>query len=831
MGDPSATFTPVVGGSSLTYEWKKGTTVLSDDAKYSGTTSAKLTINNLVAGDTDDYTLTVTGVSASTVAVTARLTVNSGPIGPKTWTGGGGDDKWSTAGNWGGTNLNLGGDPIFFDGTTRLTPVMDGTYDVSAVTFNSGAGAFAISASSGTLLLSGALTNSSANAQTLSLPIAVSATRVLSANSGNVTLSGVVSGLGGINKLGAQTLTLSGASANTFTGGLTVNGGSVVLNKSPDVAAVGGTITVGTGASLSVAASGQIPDTAVVDLQTGNGTLSLASGVSETFKRLSTGPLNGTNVSGNIQLGANAQLTLTPDTGVGPSAVSVTAASPAGTRLTVGASGTGGEIRWTPQNMINSFEKLVIAPGGRLRLGHGGNPWNGQDSMLGAVPASFMQDQICITNGQIGFNGADLANKFLVNANRGETISGNATNETLVNTVFPGKITGPGTMYHNGGGDLELSAANDFSGGLKLSAGAVVAANAPSVGPGTIAFINNLARLAVSADGITIPNQIDLSAVITNSFGYVKDFTLSGDVNLGDTGSSPQLNVTNAANTITFTGQLTNTLGLVKNGAGTVILTGANSYGGSTEIINGTLLVNNTTGSGTSVSAVTVQPAGTLGGSGTIAGDVTVNGAISPGASVGTLTTAAQTWGPGGRYVWQMNDATGTAGVNPGWDKLVSSGFLSILSSPSQRFTVDITSLAGAVAGPAAHFNNTAPQSWTILSAAGGIGGFDPANFTLNTGSFSNPLGSAYFAITNTGNDLMLQLLIAEVPTNLVATVAGSGSFTGTPNLGYTVKYSDSLSPANWQTLVTVTTDGAGVGTFTDPGPLPDARFYRIFFP
>jgi autotransporter-associated beta strand protein len=60
-------------------------------------------------------------------------------------------------------------------------------------------------------------------------------------------------------------------------------------------------------------------------------------------------------------------------------------------------------------------------------------------------------------------------------------------------------------------------------------------------------------------------------------------------------------------------------LSLLKTGTGVATLTGANTYGGTTTISSGTLMVNNPTGSGTGSSAVTVQSGATLSGSGSIA--------------------------------------------------------------------------------------------------------------------------------------------------------------------------------------------------------------------
>jgi len=83
-------------------------------------------------------------------------------------------------------------------------------------------------------------------------------------------------------------------------------------------------------------------------------------------------------------------------------------------------------------------------------------------------------------------------------------------------------------------------------------------------------------------------------------------------------------------------------LGLVKLGSNTFTLTYANTYAGPTTVGAGTLLVNNTTGSGTSTGAVTVSSGATLGGGGSIGGAVNVltGGILAPGASLGTLTVA-----------------------------------------------------------------------------------------------------------------------------------------------------------------------------------------------
>jgi fibronectin-binding autotransporter adhesin len=100
------------------------------------------------------------------------------------------------------------------------------------------------------------------------------------------------------------------------------------------------------------------------------------------------------------------------------------------------------------------------------------------------------------------------------------------------------------------------------------------------------------------------------------------------------------LTVGSSSGSTTYSGVITSSSGgiLVKDGGSTLVLTGASTYSGGTQINAGTLSVTNTSGSATGSGALVVNSGGTLNGTGTV-GSVSVasGGTIAPGLSVGAL--------------------------------------------------------------------------------------------------------------------------------------------------------------------------------------------------
>jgi autotransporter-associated beta strand protein len=218
---------------------------------------------------------------------------------------------------------------------------------------------------------------------------------------------------------------------------------------------------------------------------------------------------------------------------------------------------------------------------------------------------------------------------------------------------------------------------------------------------------------------------------------------------------------------------------ITKNGQGTQILSGANTYTGSTEVNQGTLLINNSAGSGTGTNSVTVN-GGTLGGSGTISGSVTVAAAgnLSPGdASPGTLNIG------GGLDLSAMAGGTGIIthelnnliGMN---DRIAVSGTLNIGSGILGFNNFSFTNLGGLEVG-----------NYTLITSGGISGTLHPTNCSGQIGAFVGTLGIS-------GNDLVLNISAPDTtPPTLISMIDDkAGSTVGINTLvTYTVTFSEDM--------------------------------------
>ncbi|MGB2092236.1 MAG: beta strand repeat-containing protein, partial [Akkermansiaceae bacterium] len=431
----------------------------------------------------------------------------------------------------------------------------------------------------------------------------------------------------------------------------------------------------------------------------------------------------------------------------------------------------------------------------------GTNTYNGETRVkagtLKLSGGSAIEDERNVfvdTNGTLDLNDSnETIHKLTGSGTVDNTAAGTATlivGSSGGNATFDGTITDTGAALKFrkiGSGTQTLTAASSYQGGTDIYEGTIVASHSSALGTGQVymGVTNGVTQtLAIGADGVNIANsffmqnsgsdhEIKLDLTGTNSA------TLSGNMTNQITSVGRWDFIVGADDTLTVSGVLKNGSaggsGIDKDGAGTLVLSGANTYKGATRVNEGTLsLATGYSHSGTG--AYTVQ-----GGTLKIADGVdisthamTINsgGVISPGNSPGTAITGSQTWNDGGAYLWEVNDSGGTKGDDPGWDWLDITGTLELGSLSAGGFTIDIDSLtASNVVGDAVGFDTFTQMdgifdySFVIATASGGINDFDASLFTLDSSGFSNA-PSWDWQIVLSGNDLVLEAYAVPEPSS-----------------------------------------------------------------
>ena len=199
------------------------------------------------------------------------------------------------------------------------------------------------------------------------------------------------------------------------------------------------------------------------------------------------------------------------------------------------------------------------------------------------------------------------------------TVTANAV--TLASSVGTNAANTDGVLNQNGG-DLTVDGSITSNGGSAVY----------NLSGGTLRFLtldNAGGTFGFNFSGGTIAN---LSGQDLNNVDV--------DVNL--TGAGPRVIDIETGQTGTFqaAAALTGTGGFEKTGGGTLILTGASSYSGDTQVSAGTLSVVNTTGSATGNSNEVIVADGTsLIGTGSVDSEVTVEdgGFVAPGLLAGDI--------------------------------------------------------------------------------------------------------------------------------------------------------------------------------------------------
>jgi autotransporter-associated beta strand protein len=599
----------------------------------------------------------------------------------------------------GGGGTNTGIRTIFnggsFNGPAAATLDLGAGLTINPIT-NSGGNTFSI----------GSLTSTASDA-ILNGGTAGPPTYTIGSLNASTTFAGKFQGNAKLTKVGAGTLTLTGAS--THTGATAVNAGALVVNGSFGTSAV----TVASGATL--AGSGTL-----------GGTVNVSGGSVQPFRTLTTGVLTlatptlafemSAAASDRIQVNGTAtlsgahtiQFTLPDGQLVG------------GTYPLISSTGALSAVGATfSHNLVNTPRQTlaVQTAANALNLVVTGSPvtlaWSGAQTQwdvgttsawLNGAASDVFYDADAVTftdaatSGSVTLAAPASPRSVLVNntAARAFTIGG-------------ASIAGSGTLQKSGTGTLTLNAANTFTGGTVLDAGNIqlgnATANAGALGSGAVTLNGGVLKMFSAGTGThagTLPNSLHVAGSarleVAPRCGFSGDMTgagtleyrtnyvraditgdwsaFTGQLNVTTTGSGdfriassyawpglPGASVNLAAGTYFYMS------GIVDRGAGTTISIGALSGASGSHLRGGP------TGDRT----LTYR----IGGRNV---DATFSGSIAE-QSTATTTGLVKT----GSAVWTLGGACSHRG-----ETTVESGTLRLLSTASLTQTADLTVQSGA---------------------------------------------------------------------------------------------------------------------------------------
>ena len=489
----------------------------------------------------------------------------------------------NTATTEGGVYLGVNGS-LALSNVTVITAAIPGAtlrFGTSPIVFKTGLGSATLGAISGSgpLVLAGydAVNHTYTGGGTIALTVG--------GNNSTATYSGVISGASGsLTKAGSGTLTLSGA--NTYTGATTVSGGTLFVNNTTGSATGAGNVTFNGGTTL--AGTGIITNGVILN----SGTI------------LSP----GSNNVGTLTVGL-----LTLNSGVT----------------------NNFEFNTTPTN-----DQVVVTVSGGLAINGGVfNLYQAGTTLPLLTPGTYNLIQY---TGSIGGTGLDstwttasATNPHILNNRPGFTYqfgtSGGWVTLTIVGTANIGTWTansdGIWSLAGNwtGTGTMPPSAANDTANFGVSTAFRTVNLNANE----TVGVINmtnaNSFAITNAANTLTL-DESGYGAVITVTAGTSN--SIQSAVALNDNLAA----VVSSGKSLAISGNLSNTSGaktVTANGAGTLALSGNNTYGPAAGTVGtilsaGILQVGGNSALGAGDLSVTASSTLQAGGSATLSNNVTL---------------------------------------------------------------------------------------------------------------------------------------------------------------------------------------------------------------
>ncbi len=296
-------------------------------------------------------------------------------------------------------------------------------------------------------------------------------------------------------------------------------------------------------------------------------------------------------------------------------------------------------------------------------------------------------------------------------------------------------------------------------------------ATAAQVAAGTASTVFDGGVLTASATAPTLAKNFTIKPTggIIDQNGMTT--TISGVIADATTGNPSPLTIKNTSS------------------GGAVILTGNNTYTGTTTVEPGATLAVD----GAIESPVIVETGGTLQGTGEIAGTINVSGTLAPGNSPGTLTATSTTTMASGSTLSVDIDGLGTGNGAGNYDQL------KVIGAGSQFIIDSGASLAIVLRGISGSANNTfvpsLGDSFSIVTAEGGISG---RFTTIEQPASGLADGTRFYAFYNAYGRNTIDLRV--IPTSWQTYIAGNG---GNRNAQSASKVLDQLITADATTPVT----------------------------
>ena len=635
----SDTISGVISGAGNLTKAGSGTLTLSGTNTYSGST----TITNGVISISSSANLGATPVSADA----DNIIFNGGTL-TTTSTFTLGTTKGITMTGTGTINTNTG--TLSYGGVTagsgNLTKSGSGTLILSGANGHTGD----LNITAGTATITGTLHNSTdvtvssgavydvdqtdtINSLSGAGDIEIASSKTLTTgDSGSDTISGVISGAGNLTKAGSGTLTLSGT--NTYSGSTTITNGVISISSSANLGATpvsadadniifnGGTLT--TTSTFTLGTTKGITMTGTGTINTSTGTALGYGGIidgSGTLTKDGSGSITLTGVStfdGNLNIDAG---TVVLDTG------QIYATGTWGSHgiVTINSGGSLHLHQFTGEGRnlgnLSYHANLLVIDGGTLQfIGD-----SDLDGTMGDAASNGADNKLAFT---IGENGGTLANNTdytwsiwqdTDTATYNPVYNGDLTIHGSGDFSFNAVVSGSINLTKTGSGTLLLSANNTYTGQTNINAGIISITDNNSLGSADGAtIVADGASLSIS-NNITSAENITISGTGISSNGAIRntadDNTLTGLITLAadseiqiDSGSSLTLNPTTGS-AVTGTYNLTiesvgtssindpiaiSTGNIIKTGAGTLTLSGTNTFTGDLTISAGTVTVSGT---------------------------------------------------------------------------------------------------------------------------------------------------------------------------------------------------------------------------------------------